>query len=169
VKVAGVILAITLALALQTTLARYLTSAPVAVDFVLVVVVYAALAGGPVTGLLTGTLGGLAQDALSTGVIGIGGLAKSVVGFLAGAAGTQFIVAQPIPRFVVFAGATLLHAAVFIGLYELLDLRDFGWPYGALLGQAVVNAVIGVFAFHVAELLPMAAERRRAARTRLRR
>jgi rod shape-determining protein MreD len=169
VKVAGVILAITLALALQTTLARFVTSGPVAVDFVLVVVVYAALAEGPVTGLLTGTLGGLVQDALSTGVIGIGGLAKTVVGFLAGAAGTQFIVAQPVPRFVVFVGATILHATLFMGLYELLDLRDFGRPYAAVAGQALVNATIGVLAFHVAELLPMAAERRKATRAKLRR
>ena len=74
----------------------------VAVDLVLVVVVYVALTSGPVTGLLAGTLGGLLQDALSSGVIGIGGLAKTVVGFLAGIIGTQFIVAQPLPRFVVF-------------------------------------------------------------------
>ena len=33
------------------------------------------------------------------GVIGIGGLAKTIVGFLAGIIGTQFIVAQPLPRF----------------------------------------------------------------------
>ena len=32
------------------------------------------------------------QDALSSGVIGIGGLAKTVVGFLAGVIGQQFIV-----------------------------------------------------------------------------
>jgi hypothetical protein len=61
------------------------------------------------------------QDALSSGVIGIGGLAKTLVGFLAGIIGTQFIVAQSLPRFVVFFGATVLHAVVFMGLYVLLD------------------------------------------------
>ena len=105
-----------------------------AVDLVLVVVVYVALTSGPVTGLLTGTAAGLAQDALSTGVIGIGGLAKTLVGFLVGIIGTQFIVAQPIPRFVVFLAATALHAFVFIGLYVLLDLRQFGTPYAAVAG-----------------------------------
>ena len=57
--------------------------------------------------MFAGTLGGLVQDALSSGVIGIGGLAKTIVGFLAGVVGTQFIVAQPLPRFVVFFGATI--------------------------------------------------------------
>jgi rod shape-determining protein MreD len=122
-----------------------------------------------VTGLLTGTFAGLVQDALSSGVIGIGGLAKTVVGFLAGIIGTQFIVTQPLPRFVVFFAATALHAVVFIGLYELLDLRTFGTPYGAVLGQALGNAIVGVVAFQVAELLPGAMERRRASRTRIRR
>ena len=42
----------------------------VAVDLVLVVVVYVALTSGPMTGMLCGTAAGLAQDALSTGVIG---------------------------------------------------------------------------------------------------
>ena len=163
------VLATAVALALQTTLTRFIVRGTVAVDLVLVVVVYAALTTGPVTGLMTGTFAGLVQDALSSGVIGIGGLAKSVVGFLAGIIGTQFIVAQPLPRFVVFFAATMLHAALFIGLYELLDLRTFGTPYGAVLGQALGNAIVGVVAFQVAELLPGAMERRRTSRTRIRR
>lgn len=168
-KAAGVVLATALALALQTTLARFVIRGTVAVDLVLVVVVYAALTAGPVTGLLTGTFAGLIQDTLSSGVVGIGGLAKTVVGFLAGIVGTQFIVTQPLPRFVVFFAATALHAALFIGLYELLDLRQFGTPYAAVAGQALGNALVGVVAFQVVELLPGAMERRRMSRTRLRR
>ena len=168
-KAAGVVLATALALALQTTLARFVIRGTVAVDLVLVVVVYVALTSGPVTGLLTGTFAGLVQDALSTGVIGIGGLAKTLVGCAAGIIGTQFIVAQPLPRFVVFFGATILHAVVFIGLYVVLDLRQFNTPYTAVLGQAVGNAAVGVVAFQLAELLPGAVERRRASRSRVRR
>ena len=58
----------------------------------LIVVVYIALKSGPSTGLLAGTVAGLIQDALSSGVLGIGGLAKTIVGFLSGVLGTQFIV-----------------------------------------------------------------------------
>jgi hypothetical protein len=49
-----------------------------------------------------------------------------------------------------------------MGLYELLGLRHFGTPYGAVAVQALGNAVVGVMAFKVAELLPGAMERRRA-------
>ena len=83
-KIAGVVVATALALALQTTLARFLVRGTAGIDLVLVVVVYAALSYGPVTGLVTGTFAGLLQDALSSGIIGIGGLAKTVVGFVAG-------------------------------------------------------------------------------------
>ncbi len=167
-KAAGAILAVFAALALQTALGRYIRGT-VAVNLVLVVVVYVALMSGPVTGLLTGTFAGLMQDALSTGVIGIGGLAKTLIGFLAGIVGTQFIVTQPLPRFCVFFTATLLHELVFIGLYTLLDLRHFGSPYAAVAGQAAGNAAVGVVAFQLVELLPGAVERRRAAKGRLRR
>jgi len=168
VRAAGVILAVVAALALQTTLARYLVRATVAVDLVLVVVVYVALTSGPVTGLLTGTFAGLIQDALASGVIGIGGLAKTIVGFLTGVIGSQFIVAQPLPRFVVFFAATLLHALIFIGLYVLLDLRHFESPYAAVAGQAAGNAAVGVVAFQLVEFLPGAVDRR-TQKTRIRR
>ena len=168
-KAAGVILAVAGALALQTTLARFLTRGSLGVDLVLVAVVYVALTSGPVTGMLSGTVAGLLQDALSSGVIGIGGLAKTVVGFLTGIIGTQFIVAHSLPRFVVFFAATAVHAVLFMGLYILLDLRQFGTPYAAVAGQAVGNAIVGIVAFQIVEFLPGAMERRRAQRGRLRR
>jgi rod shape-determining protein MreD len=168
-KAAGVILAVALALASQTTLGRFLARGPAAVDLVLVAVVYVALSSGPVTGLFAGTFAGLVQDALTTGIIGIGGLAKTIVGFLAGIIGTQFIVTQPIPRFVVFFAASVLHAVVFMGLYALLDMRHFGMPYAAIAGQGLANAVVGVLIFQLVELLPGAVDRRSGAGSRFRR
>ncbi|HEV3139319.1 MAG TPA: rod shape-determining protein MreD, partial [Vicinamibacterales bacterium] len=153
-RAAWVVVLVAAALALQTTLARFVIRGTVAVDLGLVVVVYIALTSGPVTGLLSGTLTGLLQDALASGILGIGGLAKTIVGFLAGVIGTQFIVAQPLPRFVVFFAATLLHAVIFIGLYVVLDLRRYGAAYAGVTGQALGNAIVGVVAFQLVELLP---------------
>ena len=85
----------------------------------------------------------------------IGGLAKTLVGFLAGIIGTQFIVAQPLPRFCVFFGATVLHALVFMGLYVVLDLRHFGSPYAAVArAGARRNAAVGSWRSSWLELLP---------------
>lgn len=165
-KAAGVLIAIALALALQTTLARFLIGGTAAIDLVLVVVVYVALTTGPVAGMLSGSVAGLVQDALSSGVIGIGGLAKSIVGFLTGVMGQQFIVTAALPRFVTFLAATAVHAAVFMGLYVLLDLRTFATPWTAVATQAIGNAVVGMVAFTAIESLPGMAQRRRARRVR---
>jgi rod shape-determining protein MreD len=171
VKTAGILLAIALAVALQTTITRFLVRGNVAVDLVLVVVVYVALASGSVAGLLTGTVAGLIQDSLSqtSRLIGLGGLANTIVGFVAGIVGTQFIVTQPLPRFLVFFVATVVHEAITIGLGTVLGQPSVGMPYAAIAGEALMNAIVGVAAFQLSELLPGAVERRRMGKSRLRR
>jgi rod shape-determining protein MreD len=123
-----------------------------------------ALTSGPVTGMLAGSLAGIIQDALSSGVVGIGGLAKSIVGFLAGAIGQQFIITAALPRLLMFLGATAVHAIVFMGLYVGLDLRAFPSPWAAVASQALGNAAVGLIAFAITESLPGMAERRQMKR-----
>lgn len=156
--------AIFLALAAQTTLAKYVFRSNTPIDLVLIVVVYVAIKSGPVTGLLAGTVAGLIQDALAGGILGIGGLAKTMVGFMSGVLGTQFIVTAPLPRFLLLVLATGLHGAIFMGLYSLLDLRQFPSPYPTILGQALGNAFVGVIGFTVIEWFPGFVDRRRAGR-----
>jgi rod shape-determining protein MreD len=160
---ATALVAIALALALQTTLARFVAG-NAAVDLVLVAVVYVALTTGPISGMLAGSAAGLIQDALSSGVVGIGGLAKSIVGFLVGVIGQQFIVTAAVPRLVMFVGATVVHLAVFMGLYVMLGIRTFPSPWGAVLSQALLNALVGIVAFALVESLPGMVERRRMRR-----
>jgi len=166
VKAAGVLIAIALALALQTSLARFVVRGTAALDLVLVVVVYVALTSGPVTGMLAGSAAGIIQDALSSGTIGIGGLAKAIVGFAVGVIGQQFIVTAAFPRFVMFFIATLVHAALFMGLYVALGLKEFPSPWAAVVSQAVTNSVAGIVAFAIIESLPGAMERRRYRRSK---
>ena len=71
-RTVGVIIALAGALALQTTLAGLTIGSATAVNLVLVAVIYVALAFGPVAGLLAGSAGGLVQDALAGGIVGIG-------------------------------------------------------------------------------------------------
>ena len=164
-RAAGVLIAIALALALQTSLARFLVGGTAALDLVLVVVVYVALTSGPVTGMLAGSAAGIVQDALSSGTVGIGGLANAIVGFGAGVIGQQFIVTAEFPRFVMFIVATLVHSALFMGMYVLLGLKEFPSPWAAVLSQAIGNAVVGIVGFAVIESLPGVMERRRFRRS----
>ena len=159
-KAVSAMLAVALALALQTTLGRLTVGGTVSVDLVLVVVTYLALARGPMAGMLAGSVAGLLQDTLASGVIGIGGLSKSLVGYLAGVVAQQFILTAPVPRLVIFMGATVVHAVVFMGLYVLLGLRSFPSPYAAVLVQAAGNGLIGLVMFLIVERLPLVPERR---------
>jgi rod shape-determining protein MreD len=163
VRAIGVLAALAAALVLQTTLTGVVRGV-VPVDLVLVVVVGTALAFGPVAGLLAGTVGGLLQDALTSGILGMGGLAKTLVGFAAGQFGTQFIVTATLPRLVVYAAATAAHAAVLMGLYTVLGLRTFPDPLPAVAIQAVGNAIVGVLGVRAVDAVPKMLERRRANR-----
>jgi rod shape-determining protein MreD len=164
VRSAAAVAAILIAIALQTTLASLVFRGGTTIDLVLIVVVFVAIKSGPVTGLLAGTVAGLIQDALATGILGIGGMAKTIVGFLSGVLGTQFIVTAPLPRFLLLLVATALHAAIFMGLYTALNLRQFPAPYSGIVGQAFGNAFVGVIAFQLIEWLPGFVDRRRAGR-----
>ncbi len=128
-------------------------------DLVLVAVVAIGLLHGRVAGLLTGAAAGLLQDALGGGMIGLSGLGKSVAGYLAGVAGTQFIVTQWMSRGLLFLGASALNSACFVGLSMLLGLRRYANPLLEIVTQAVVNAAAGVLLFYAIEFLPVGRER----------
>jgi rod shape-determining protein MreD len=166
VRAAGVLISIALALALQTTLARFVVGGTAPIDLVLVAVVYIALTSGPVSGMLAGSVAGLIQDSLSTGVVGIGGLAKATVGFVVGVLGQQFIVTAALPRLVMFVGASVGYQLVFMGIYTLLQQRSFPSPWKAMATQALGNAVVGMIVFTIVEAFPGVMERRRAGRRR---
>lgn len=168
-RIVGAAVALVVALALQTTVGYGLLGNRAVVDLVLVVVIYIALGGGPVAGLLVGSVAGLVQDSLSGSVVGAGGLSKSLVGFLAGLLGQQFIVVNLLPRFVVFFGGTLLHALMFVGLYQLIEPGAMRGPWTGALTQAAVNGAVGILAFHFVERAPDWWHRRKLRRSAIRR
>ena len=168
-RAAFVLAGLVLALLLQTTVAGISMEGATLVNLVLVAVVYAALAFGAVAGLFTGVAGGIVQDALAGGIIGIGSLSKSVTGFLVGVFGTQFIVAQPFPRFVMFIAATVLHELCYQGLFALVEFRPFSLQASTLALQALINAVVGVLAFQIVEGAPGLVQRRESRRASIRR
>jgi rod shape-determining protein MreD len=167
VKTAAVILALAGALALQTTLSGLLAGGAIAVNLVLVAVVYLALAYGAVTGVLAGTLGGLVQDALAGGIVGLGGLTKTLIGFLVGVLSAQFNLSTTMPRLVMFVAATFVHQVLFEGLHAMIGGRHFSPQWTATLVQALVNGLIGVAAFLLVEGGPGALQRRKMRRTSL--
>jgi hypothetical protein len=140
------------ALALQATLSGMMIGHTLAVNLVVVAVVYAGLAFGAVTGALAG------------GIVGIGGLSKTLIGFVVGVLGAQFIMSGVVARFLMFAAATVVHAVVFEALSAVADGRMFALRWSSVGLQAAVNATIGVMVFWIVEQGPEVLARRRARR-----
>ena len=166
-KTVVVIAGIVGAIALQTTLSGLLTGGAIAINLVLVAVVYLALSYGAVTGTLVGMVGGLAQDTLAGGIVGLGGMTKTVVGFFVGVLGAQFNLTTTVPRLVMFVAATVVHQLVFEGLHAMIGGQPFVLQWSAVLIQALANALVGIMAFLIVEKGPEAAQRRRVGRSSL--
>ena len=160
----AVLLSVVVAVILQVALARYAVGGRWVFDLVLVGVAFAALQGGAIAGMMAGTAGGLLQDVLSGGIVGVGGLAKTVVGCLAGVVGTQFVVARPSARAVIVGVVTVVHRLVLIGLQALIDLQWIGVSWGSLLVETAVNSLAALIVFQAAQALPGVVARQRFSR-----
>ena len=156
-----------LAIVVQAILSGLLMGGAVAVNLVLVAVVYVALAFGPMTGLFAGSIGGLVQDALGGGIVGIGGMTKTAIGFLVGVLSAQFNLATLVPRLVMFVAATFVHELVVGGLQAIAVGQPYSVKLSAVLLQALVNGLIGIVAFVLVENGPQMVANRRMRRASL--
>ena len=114
-------------------------------DLPLLVTIFFAMARrNPVSGLLTGSVIGLAQDMLGHNPIGLYGIAKTVVGYGASSLGVKLDVENAGARFLVTMGFYLVHAAVYftVARYMVNMTQSFSWGYGSLAGLA--NSFVGV-------------------------
>jgi rod shape-determining protein MreD len=101
----------------------------------------------PISGLLLGTVIGLLQDGLSHMPIGLYGIAKTFVGYLASTIGARVDVEHPLSRF----GFTFLffhfHQAVLATTEWLLLAQRPQYISGKLLVASLVNSLVAVALF----------------------
>src|ERR1700693_2668237 len=97
-------------------------------DLPLVVTVYFALGRrSPIQGTLMGSALGLFEDALSHHPIGVNGVAKSVVGFLAASVGVRIDVENHTIRLMLNFLLSLLSSAIFVFINRVLLGLDLQW------------------------------------------
>jgi rod shape-determining protein MreD len=138
------------ALVVQTALARLLPGYAWLLDPFLLVLVYCGLTGGETRGMLAGLVAGWVQDVHFGGsVLGLSGLAKLVVGFGVGLAGSRFMLTGTLPRLAVLFAASLADAVLLERLAALFDLPVGKLSLAGLLYRAAVTAAAGVAAFAV--------------------
>jgi rod shape-determining protein MreD len=125
-------------------------------DLPLLITIYFGLSRrNPSTGLLLGMAIGLAQDSLSgpTVPIGLYGIAKTIIGFLASSVGARLDTEHPAARFaltIVFFG---LHQGILVVERRILLAQPEVWFTVQLAIAALINAVVGVFLFAVLDRL----------------
>lgn len=123
-------------------------------DLPLLVTIFFAMARrNPISGLITGGLIGLFQDALTHLPLGVYGIAKTLVGYGASSLGAKLDVENAGARFLVtivfYVGHEIVYFAVARGLVGLT--LTWSWPHELLSG--VANAVVGVFVYFLLDRL----------------
>jgi len=119
-------------------------------DLPLLVTIYFGLSRrNPSTGLLLGTAIGLLQDSLSgpTVPLGLFGIAKTVIGYLASSIGARLDTEHPAARFALTAGFFIVHQAVVALTRRILLAQPESWLTLRLFGAALLNAFVAVFLF----------------------
>lgn len=116
------------------------------VDLPLLVTIFFAVSRrSPVAGTLTGAAIGLLQDALTNQPIGVNGMAKSVIGYIAASIGVQVDVENITTRVLINFGFSLLNSLLlFLINRRLLGLPDFHLLWLHELIRAVANTVIAL-------------------------
>jgi rod shape-determining protein MreD len=118
----------------------------VLLDLPLIVTVFFAVSRrNPVAGCLTGAAIGLLQDALTAQPIGVNGMAKSVIGYIAASIGIQVDVENLTTRILINFGFFLLNSfLVFLINRRLLGLTNFHILWLHELIRAAVNTAVAL-------------------------
>jgi rod shape-determining protein MreD len=125
-------------------------------DLPLVVTVYFALGRrSPIQGTVMGAAMGLFEDALSHRAIGINGIAKTVVGFLAASAGIRLEVDNQAIRLLLNFVLSLLSSAVYLFVTRFLLGMTIEWSWLTELFRALGNSAIAVVLFPLLDRLQM--------------
>jgi rod shape-determining protein MreD len=140
---------------LQAFLPKYFSQLAI-LDLPLLVTIYFGLSRrNPSTGLLLGMAIGLAQDSLSgpTVPIGLYGIAKTIIGYLASSIGARLDTEHPAARFaltILFFG---LHQGILVLERRILLAQPEVWFTVRLGIAALINAVVGVLLFTLLDRL----------------
>ena len=96
---------------------------------------------------------GLFEDALSHHAIGVNGIAKTVVGFLAASVGVRVEVENHIVRLLLNFALSLLSSCIYFVTYRFLLGLALEWSWLTELLRAVGNSLIAIVLFPVLDRL----------------
>ena len=102
-----------------------------AVDLFLVVLVFNAMDGDTLAGMLGGAVAGLVTDGLTGGAYGLYGIANTIVGYSTAAAGQRLVIQRASSSLLVFFMAAAAQQALVLGIAVLIlpnpEAPDLRW------------------------------------------
>ena len=138
--------ALVVAILLQWTL-RNVAEPMAYLDLPLIIVVYAALQQNAIRAIFFGTIAGISVDALSGGLLGSSGFAKTLVAFIVSEIARRFNLDNPLVRIPVIAGACLLNNFVYFGMHKLLGQNLVGSVFETMAYTVLGTTIAGTFIF----------------------
>ena len=142
-----------LALMLEAFLPVHLRWAEL-VDLPLLVTIYFALSRrSPSAGLLLGMIIGVAQDSLSHTPIGLYGICKTIIGFIASSIGARLDVEHPLARCLLTFVFFHLHNAAFVFISRLLLARPEPYIETRVIVASIVSSLLTIALFPLLDKL----------------
>jgi rod shape-determining protein MreD len=150
------VLAPLLALGLQSFISLHFPAFDL-IDLPLLVTIYYAITRRePISATVVGALIGIAQDALTHHALGIFGICKAVIGYMAASLGVRLDTENHGSRLLLIFGFTLEQTAILWLVQRTMLGQPFAWHWMHEFMRAVVDALAGVILF---ALLDMARRR----------
>jgi rod shape-determining protein MreD len=113
----------------------------------LVTIGFATARRSQLSGLFTGAAIGLFQDALTHQPIGLYGISKTVVGFLASSLGIKIDVENAGARLLITTAFYVIHEIVYFSIARGLVRLHMEWSWGRELLSGLANALLGVVVY----------------------
>jgi rod shape-determining protein MreD len=148
-RAGAIVIATLLALVIQGWFPLHVARAAI-LDLPMLVTIYFGLSRrNPSTGLLLGMVIGLLQDSLSgpTVPLGLYGIAKTVIGYLASSIGARLDTEHPAARFALTAAFFVAHQGLIALTRRILLAQPESWFNMHLALGALVNGLVAVFLF----------------------
>jgi rod shape-determining protein MreD len=141
-----------LALGLQSLLSLHLSRFDL-IDLPLLVTLYYAITQRePVSATLVGMVIGIAQDGLTHHALGIFGISKTVIGYMAASLGVRVDTENHGARLLLTFGFTLAQTAILWLLQRHMLGQPFAWHGFHEVIRAVANAFVGVVLFALLDI-----------------
>ncbi|HUJ24065.1 MAG TPA: rod shape-determining protein MreD [Bryobacteraceae bacterium] len=119
----------------------------------IVTIYFALMRRSPIGGLLVGAAVGLAQDSLSQMPLGMYGITKTIIGYVAASVGLRLDVDHPMIRLILSFLFFVFHHFIFWALARGLLAQQDNFEAQRTLVLALLNGIVAVSVFHFLDKL----------------